>query len=92
METTTLKAAEPQIRPYGKLRNGGKPPDTMTTTLYINKSLHSRIEAQAALMQMHRQELLGRLLEVVFPESKKPRCSLSDLIDPDLVVMPEDRD
>lgn len=38
------------------------------------------------------QELLGRLLEVVFPESKKPRCSLSDLIDPDLVVMPEDRD
>lgn len=87
METTTLKAAEPQIRPYGKLLGmAAKPPDTMTTTLYINKSLHSRIEARAALMQMHRQELLGRLLEVVFPESKKPRCSLSDLIDPDLVV------
>lgn len=88
MQNTSIKAAEPQIRPFGKLRNGGKPPDTMTTTLYINKSLHSRIEAQAALMQIHRQELLGRLLEFVFPESKTTRCSLHDLIDPDLVVIP----
>ena len=86
MSNDPNKAAQPQIRPFGKLKDGGKPPNTMTTTLYIYKSLHSRIESQAALMQMHRQELLGRLLELVFPESMAPHSSLRDLINPDLVA------
>ncbi len=87
MDSTTSTAAEPQqIRPFGKLRaGGGKPPETTTTTLYLPNPLNSRVQAQAALMQMHRQELVGRLLEVVFPESKEPTKSILDLIRADLV-------
>lgn len=81
-------AAEPQIRPFGKLRKGGgKPPGTTTTTLYLPNSLNSRIVAQAALRQMHRQELLGRLLEKVFPESPTLTKVVIDLAHPDLVVL-----
>lgn len=67
MSATTDRAALPQVRPFGKLRNGGKPPGTKSLTLFLPLPLHYHVQAQAALSQMDIQEYVGRFLEEAFP-------------------------
>ncbi len=73
--TTTTHAASPQVRPFGKLRNGGKPPGTKTLTVFLPLSLYFHVQAQAALSQMDIQEYVGRFLEEAFPLPPPSRSS-----------------
>lgn len=76
MATTEHAASPQQIRPYGKLRNGGKPPGTKTLTVFLPLSLYFHVQAQAALSGMHLQEWAGRfLVEEGFPLPRPNRTS-----------------
>jgi hypothetical protein len=75
MTTMIDGAAPPQVRPFGKLKNGGKPPGTKTLTLFLPLPLHYHVQAQAALSQMAIQEYVGRFLEEAFPLPPPSRSS-----------------
>lgn len=75
MTTTIDTAALPQVRPFGKLRNGGKPPGTKTLTVFLPLPLYFHVQAQAALSQMDIQEYVGRFLEEAFPLPPPSRSS-----------------
>lgn len=76
MATIEHAASPQQIRPYGKLRNGGKSPGTKSLTLHFPIDQHYHVEAQAALSGMHLQEWAGRfLVEEGFPLPRPSRTS-----------------
>lgn len=76
MATTEHAASPQQIRPYGKLRTGGKPPGTRSLTLHFPDDQYYHVEAQAALSGMHIQEYAGRfLVEEGFPLPRSSRTS-----------------
>ena len=67
MNTSTDTAAVPQVNPFGKGKDGKKPPGTRGVYAFLPLENYYRFRAEAALQQMDVQSFVGKLLTETFP-------------------------
>jgi hypothetical protein len=67
MNNSTDLAAEPRVKPFGKGKDGKKPPGTKGVYAFLPMENYYRVQAEAALHQMDVQSFVGKLLTETFP-------------------------
>jgi hypothetical protein len=67
MNTSTDLAAEPQVKPFGKGKDGKKPRGTRGVYAFLPMENYYRVQAEAAHHQMDVQTFVGKLLTETFP-------------------------
>lgn len=67
MNTRNDTAASPQVRPFGKGKDGKKPPGTKGVYAFLPLPNYYRLQAEAALHQMEVQSFIGKHLTETFP-------------------------
>lgn len=63
----TDHAAVPQVRAFGKGKDGRKPAGTKTLQVFLPMPLYFHVQAQAALSQLDIRQYVGKFLEEAFP-------------------------
>lgn len=70
---TSDEAVEPHVNPFGKGKDGKKPPGTRGVYAFLPLAIYYRVQAEASLRQMDVQSFIGKFLSETFsPLIKSP--------------------